>query len=190
MSNVQDDAVKIILPSCPVIFVEDNLWLDGIVDDKVTIAAADVTTANVDRSIILNGNITYANTTSGLTAIGEQDVLIGLQSPDVMTLNGIFIAQKGSFGRHHYCQNDCTSQQGNQGLPGTHDEYVFRSTLSITGTVVSNLRYGTKWTSGNTFLSGYGQRYDSYDVTLSKDPPPFTPATSDDYKFVDWRENN
>ncbi|MEK7530531.1 MAG: hypothetical protein AAB573_01575 [Patescibacteria group bacterium] len=190
MSNVQDESTTIILPSCPVIFVEDNVWLDGVVSGKVTIAAADVTGSSIDRSIILNGDITYATTASGLTAIAENDVLVGLQVPDVMAISGVFIAQKGRFGRNHYCESDCSSQSGNQGLPGTLDPYVTRSTLTTNGTVVSNGRVGTKWMSGGTFLSGFAQRFDSYDRRLAADPPPFTPSTSDDYKFFLWQEQN
>lgn len=176
--------------SCPVVFVEDNAWIEGVVKGKVTFAAADVGTGSVDRSIILNNSLTYASTTGdGLTAIGEQDVLVGLQTPDLMSVNGIYIAQKGKFGRNHYCQSECDSSNGsNEGLPSSLDSYVTRSTLNTNGTVVSNGRIGTKWTSGNSFISGYSQRNDSYDRTLASDPPAFTPATSDDYKFVEWRD--
>lgn len=189
MSNVQNETTSIILPSCPVIFVEDNVWVDGVVLDYVTLAAADVTAAGVDRSLIINGNITYASTTgNGLTLIGEKDVLIGLQVPDVMTINGVFIAQKGRFGRNHYCETDCTSTAGNQGLPGSLDEYVYRTSLTTNGTVVSNGRVGTKWTSGGTFISGFSNRYDNFDRTLAEYPPPFTPTISDDYEFVRWSD--
>lgn len=189
MSNVQNETVSIILPACPLIFVEDDVWLDGIVKGLVTLAAADVTNAGVDRSIILNGDITYASTTgNGLTAIAEKDVIIGLQVPDVMTIKGVFIAQKGKFGRNHYCEDDCTSTQGNQGLPGTLDPYVIRSQLTMNGTVVSNGRVGTKWMSGSTFLSGFANRIDNFDRTLAEYPPPFTPAISDDYEFVRWSD--
>lgn len=188
MSNVQNETVHVVLPECPVIFVEDNVWLDGVVSGKVVVAAADVSTSNIDRSIILNGNITYAGVDDGLTAIAEGDVLVGLQVPDVMEINGVFIAQKGKFGRNHYCQNDCSSQSGNQGLPGTLDPYVTRSTLTTNGTVVSNGRVGTKWTSGGNFISGFAQRYDNFDRDLAENPPPFTPAVSDDYEFVRWSD--
>jgi len=178
-------------PGCPVVFVEDNVWLQGSVSGKVTIASADVTQANVDRTIVITADINYAHATGdGLTAIGERDVLISLQSPNIMAVNGIFIAQKGHFGRNHYCQNDCSSKSGDQGLPSSLDSYVLRSALTTNGTIVSNGRFGTKWTSGGTFVSGYNQRYDSYDRELAKSPPPFTPQRSDDFTFVDWREQN
>lgn len=177
--------------ACPVIFVEDNIWIDGVVSGKATIAAADVDSAGVAPTIVLHDNITYANENSGLLAVAEEDVLIGLAVPNTMTINGIFIAQNGMFGRHHYCQSDCSSTGGNQGLPGTLDEYVYRSTLTVNGTIVSNGRVGTKWTSGGgTYLSGFNTRNNSYDRDLVADPPPLTPETSDTYEFIEWREMN
>ena len=181
------------IPSgCPVIFVEDNVWLEGTVNGKVTLAAADVTQSNVDRSIVIPNNITYASTTGhGLTVIGEDNVYIGLNTPSTMSISGIFIAQKGRFGRNHYCASECdSSHSGSEGLPSNLDPYVTRTTLNTTGSVVSNGRVGTKWTSGGTFISGYNQRNDTYDRSLASSPPPFTPPTSDDYKFVLWQEQN
>ncbi len=172
------------IPSgCPVIFVEDNVWIEGVVSGKVTFAAADVGTGSVDRSVIVNGNLTYADgVDDGITVIGENNVLVGLATPDVMTMSGIFIAQKGRFGRNHYVTS------GTNGLPSSLDQYVTRSTLNTNGTVVSNGRVGTKWTSGNSFVSGYAQRNDTFDRALASAPPAFTPTTSDDFKFIDWRD--
>ncbi len=171
------------IPSeCPIIYVEDQLWLDGVVNGKVTVAVADVDSTGVDPSIILNDNITYANEDSGLLAIAEYDVLVGLQVPDNMTLNGIFIAQNGHFGRNHYTTS----------MPNAWEEYIKRDSLTINGTIVSNGRVGTKWVStvNGSFLSGFENRYKSYDRDLVSDPPPLTPEVSDSYEFIEWREMN
>jgi hypothetical protein len=171
--------------TCPVVFAEDNVWVDGVVSGKVVLAAADVTNANVDRSVILNGNLTNANQSGdGITVIGENNNLVGLATPDTMTIRGIFIAQKGKFGRNHY------EASGTHGLPSALDGYVTRSVLNTFGTVVSKGRVGTKWTSGSppVFVSGYAQRNDSFDRALSAAPPPFTPSTSSDFIFKSWQE--
>ncbi len=177
--------------SCSVIFVEDKVWLEGVVKGKVTIAAADVDTTGVDRSMILNNNITYANDDSGLLAIAEDDVLVGLDVPDNMTLNGIFVAQNGRFGRNHYCTNNCDgSHGGSEAVPGSYTTDVQQVSLTVNGTIVSNGREGTKWTSGGVFTSGFNTRYNSYDRDLVSDPPPLTPEVSDEYEFIEWREGN
>lgn len=176
------------IPSaCPLVYVEDKVWIDGAVSGKVTIAAANGNTG-VNPSIILNDNVTYAHATSGLLAIAEQDVLVGLQVPSVMTLNGIFVAQNGRFGRNHYCDTDCSDKSGSQALPATLAQYEQRNTLTINGTIVSNGREGTRWVQGSVFTSGFNTRYNSYDRDLVANPPPLTPEVSDTYEFIEWRE--
>ena len=161
---------------CGLIFVEDNVWIEGVVDTKVTVVAANVTTTGIEPNVMLPGNLTYAQTdgSDGLTVIAQNNILITPDSPYNMTLNGIFVAQGGAFGRNYY---------GNS----TYDS---RGTLTILGTTVSNLRTGTKWclNTGCTNSTGYQTRIDAYDRNLATDPPPFTPQTSSDYQFVDWRE--
>ena len=183
--------------SCPVIFAEDQVWLDGVVNGKVSIAAASLSggtgnsgyqagenggggSASQGPSIILDGNITYANASSGLLAIGQNNVLVGFQVPDNMTLNGIFVAQNGHFGRDYY----------STAVPHSWWDYIKRNSLTINGTIVSNGSVGTKWICGNTYCSGFKTRYNSYDRTLVDSPPALTPKTSDTYQFTDWREQN
>jgi hypothetical protein len=161
--------------SCGLIYVEDNVWVEGVVPRKVTVVAANVTNVGVDPSARLPGNITYSGTNAGLTLIAENNVLITGNSPTNMTLNGVFIAQGGAFGRNYY------------GCPSSYEP---KGNLTITGTTVSNKRTGTRWVDGcpNGNDAGYQNRTDSYDRKLSTDPPPFTPRLSTDYEFVDWRE--
>lgn len=175
--------------SCPLIFVQDKVWLDGVVNQKVTLAAADVASAAINPSIILSDSITYTSaSTSGLLAIAEQDVLVGISVPTAMSLNGIFVAQNGRFGRNHYCTS-CTDTSGNaRGLPGTLDPYVFRDSLTVNGTIVSNGREGTQWVSGSTPTSGFLNRYNSYDRNLVSSPPPLVPKTSDVFVVTDWKD--
>jgi hypothetical protein len=170
------------IPSaCSVLYFEDQIWLEGVVNGKVTIAAADVDTAGRDPSVILNNNITYANDSSGILVIGEYDVIIGLVVPNNMVLNGIFIAQNGRFGRNHY----------DTSMPNAWEQYILRNSLTLNGTIVSNAREGTKWVSDTgVYLSGFNNRYNSYDRDLVADPPPLTPDVSDEYEFIEWREEN
>lgn len=173
------------IPSdCRVIFAEAKVWVEGVVNEKVTLAAANISNPNVDPDVIINGNLTYAssNGSDGITVIGEKSVLIPLTSPDTLNLKGIFIAQKGYFGRNHYVTS------GSNQVPSQYDPYVQQSVLNLTGTIVSNGREGTKWTSNGSFVSGYAQRNNAYDRNLASEPPPLTPFVSNDYRFIEWRE--
>lgn len=170
------------LPSdCGLLFVEDHVWIDGVVDGKYTVVAANVTNAGVAPNAMLKGNITYENTdgSDGLTVIAENNVLITPDSPENMTLNGIFVAQSGAFGRNLY---SCSSA------------YEPRGTLTILGTTVSNLRTGTQWKDAcgswwSVWDAGYANRIDAYHRALASNPPPFTPEMSGDYEFIDWRQD-
>jgi len=169
---------------CSLVFFEDKLWLEGVVNGKVTVAAADVSQPNYDPNIIINGNITYSSSdgTDGLTAIAEDSVLIPLVSPDNMEIRGVLVAQNGRFGRNYY------KSSGSYRVPGSLSAYVLRNSLAMNGSIVSNGRVGTKWSCGGTYCSGYANRQNSYDRQLASDPPPLTPFVDDEYTFVEWRE--
>ena len=162
-------------PACSLIYSQAKTWIEGTVAGKVTLVAADAGSFSPD--IILRGNIGYATTdgSSGISAIAEHSVLIPLVVPSAMSIRGVFVAQTGYFGRDLY---DCT-----------YAPYDIRSSLTMNGTVVSNLRTGTKWGYGwCSGISGFQTRVDSYDRLLAFSPPPFTPAASVDYKLSLWRE--
>lgn len=175
IQNETDYATYTLSPDCGLIFVEDNVWIEGTVEGKVTVIAADVENTGVSPSAMLRGNITYAGEDDGLTVIAENNVLITPDAPQVMELHGIFVAQGGAFGRNLY---ECPS------------EYEPRTSLTIEGTTVSNKRTGTKWMNGcgSQGNAGFQSRVDAYDRLLATDPPPFTPVISTDYQFIDWRE--
>ncbi|MBP9816973.1 MAG: hypothetical protein KBD05_03005 [Candidatus Pacebacteria bacterium] len=175
INNETNYETRTIPATCGLIFVEDHVWIEGTIPQKVTVVAANVVNAGIAPNAYLKNNIVYGATdgTDGLTVIAEHNVLVTPDSPNTMTLNGIFIAQGGAFGRNYY--------------GGSYDP---RGTLTILGTTVSNKRTGTKWCLNGSCTSygGYANRIDSYDRRLANDPPPFTPLVSTDYEFVEWRE--
>jgi hypothetical protein len=142
---------------------------------------ANVTTTGVNPDVFLKGNITYgaSDGSDGLTVISDHDILITPDSPQNMTLEGIFIAQGGAFGRNLYA------------CPGSYEP---RTSLTILGSTISNKRTGTQWENGcwswtgGYSNAGYLSRIDSFDRNLIADPPPFTPTLSNTFQFVDWRQ--
>lgn len=180
--NNQNNYNTYTIPSdCGLIFVEDNVWVEGTIPDKITLVAANVTNTGVEPNAYILDDVQYQSVdgTDGFTLIAERNVLIAPDAPQNLTLNGIFIAQNGAFGRNLY---SCPSS------------FEPRGTLTIRGTTVSNKRTGTQWQNGCwSFWTGYSDagyqtRIDAFDRQLATDPPPFTPVISDDYEFVEWRE--
>ena len=164
--------------SCPVLFVRDKIWISGEIDRKLTVAAADPSNPSFRPSVILQDNITYNSSEAGLLLLGEEDVLLGVNVPNDMEVNGIFVAQNGKFGRNHYWS-----------LPSGYASYRLRDSITINGTVVSNGRVGTQWVNASgDALSGFLDRVSDYDRDLVENPPPLTPRTSDTYRFIEWRE--
>ncbi|GIW68802.1 MAG: hypothetical protein KatS3mg100_296 [Candidatus Parcubacteria bacterium] len=166
---------------CPIIYAEGDVWLEGVVAGKVSVIAARPQDPAKDPTIYLAGNITYAenSTADGLAAVAEGNVLIPLLSPDLMTLRGVFIAQRGWFGRKHYHPAYLSS---------AYDPYVFRDYLSVQGSVVSNGRVGTKWSCGGSYCSGYNERVNAYDRQLAIHPPPLVPTVREETALIEWRE--
>ncbi len=164
--------------NCGLIFVEDNVWMEGSISGKVTVVAANVTTPGVYPNIQLTNNLTYTafDGTSGLTAIASHSVLINPTAPADLTLDGIFVAQSGAFGMNMY---PCSA-------------YGSKSTLDILGTIVSSMRPITYWWYGGgggcSGWSGYSNGTSAFDRQNSTNPPPFTPVTSTQWQFVDWRQ--
>ena len=176
--------------SCRVLYFDDNVWLEGTVKNKVTIIAAS-TTSTVDPNIYIRNNVLYSSNdgTDGLTAIAEDSIVIPIDSPENLDIHGIFVAQKGNFGRNYYTKDaDCPGQGEGSGkknnVAGKYNSCINQDTMKIFGSVVSKGRVGTKWGD----VSGYNYREDSYDTSLVLNPPPFTPYTSEEYQFIQWNQ--
>ena len=177
--------------SCPLIYVEDKLWLQGDVSQKVAVAAANLSSGAQTNIVIggedtVHGNLRYVpNTDAGLLAIAEDDIDIGLQVPTDMEADGIFVAQNGRFGVNFYYP---------WYFPGWLRPYICRNSLTRYGSVVSNGRVGTSWGSNfnycGTYASGFANRFTSFDANQVDDPPPFTPNTSDVYELTNWKSGH
>lgn len=172
-------ATRTIDSDCPLLYLEDKVWLEGSITQKVALAAANLSSGS-QTNIVINDDVEYVTgTNAGLLAIAEDDVDVGLVVPYDMQADGIFIAQNGRFGRNHY---------DTAYLVSSLDPYVIRGTLTRVGSVVSNGRVGTQWTSGGVTVSGFQNRVTSFDINQVDDPPPLTPETSDVFRLTDWRQ--
>jgi len=166
-------------PQNGIIFVEDNVWVSGQVNNKkLLIASAKFPEDSAKMTnIIINSDLKYTNY-DGRDAIGliaQRNILIGLKSSNILRIDGVLVAQKGRIGRHHY-SSECGS------------EYK-REKITIYGSLITRKRYGFSWidNQGN-WSSGYRLREITYNADNLYFPPPYFPLSSEFYEILKWKE--
>lgn len=155
------------MPSNGYIYVEDMVWVDGVVNGRATVGTA------TGKSIIINGNLTYVakdgNHSLGLMA--EKNVLIPHNSPENLEINAVVLAQNGAAKRYYY--------------PGDT-----KDSLTVYGSIISNGLWTWSWVSGGgQVVSGYESTNSTYDANLTYGPPPGFPVGSE-YNLISWEELN
>lgn len=165
------------VPKNGIMFFEDNVWVSGEIRDRITVAAGRAPYSpdpNTNVDIIINGNITYGGVLDGsraFAAIAQGNILIPYLIPDVLRLDGAYVAQYGKFGRRYY-----TATTNN-----------IRTSITRYGMIASNLVPVTSWSDGFSVVSGYVNSFSTYDPNLLYAPPPFFP-TSGQYQILSWRK--
>jgi len=180
--NITDQAVINTYPLSEnsIIFAEDTIWVDGIVNGKTTVVAARFPLGTNKASIFLTDNITYlakdGNHKFGLVA--EKDVIIGRDVPDNFEMNGAVLAQNGRIIRHHYGYVGCKSR----------GEERIKNELKFYGSLISDQKAYWNFSSGpKSTASGFVKSWLYYDPTNFTDPPPFFPSSSQ-LTFLSWEE--
>lgn len=161
-------------PANGLIFVEDNVWIDGKINTARITIAAGVFPDNPDsrKSIFINKDLLYTNY-DGRDVIGliaQEDITVGMVSEDDLRIDAALMANNGKAGRHFY-NSHCSP-------------YEVRDTLTLYGMIGSNKRYGFSYTNN----TGYDIRTIIYDANLLYGPPPSFPLTSDKYSTISWDE--
>lgn len=163
--------------SCGIIFVEDDVWVDGIINGQVTLVSARLPeTPNNSTKIVINGNITYLSKSGGhnLGLIAQKEIIVPLYAaPDNLEIDAVLLAQNGSVYRPYF---------------DSPWPYYLRNTITTYGTIISNQVWTWSWINdGGTVISGYQNTNTVYDPHLNYNPPPGFP-TFGEYKFLQWEE--
>jgi hypothetical protein len=165
-------------PTNGIIFVEDHVWVDGVINGaRITIAAGKFPdNVSTRKDIMINNDLTYTNYdgTDVLSLVAQRNVTTGLFSDDNLRVDGALVAQNGRVGRFYY-ESDCKSG-------GTN--YYDRNSITLYGMIATNDRYGFAYTDG----TGYDTRNIIYDSNLLYGPPPSFPLTSSQYQTISWEE--
>jgi hypothetical protein len=179
-------------PPNGVIFVNDNVWVEGTgVTTRVTIAASGqfnspATTADIN----IVGDITYA-ALDGKAAVGlvaQRDVKIPMYAPRGRTGSSGSNANTGIIG-------DCNMTIHAAMIAQTGREYVNRqstsgprrATLTIIGSVSSLLTPSRMTVDNYGVYGGFGAGSNDYDPFLMHTPPPSFPTVGS-YQILDWQE--
>jgi len=163
------------LPNNGIIFIEDNVWVEGTVNGKVTLVSARFPdTPNTNTSIFINNNIRYlardGNNSLGL--IAQKNIQVPRHAPTNLYIDAVMLAQKGRTYRAIYAywwQRRIT-------------DYI-----EVYGGIITNKIWTWTWVSGSNVIDGYRNTLSIYDSRLTFQPPPYFP-TSGDYQFISWEE--
>lgn len=162
------------IPANGLIFVEDNVWVEGAINSaRVTIAAGRFPDNPATRpQLTVNNDLTYTNFdgTDVIALISQGNLNVGMVSDTNLRIDGALVSQNGRVGRYYY-ESDCSP-------------YHNRNSLTLYGMIATNVRYGFAYTDG----TGYDSRDIIYDANLLYGPPPSFPLTSDQYEILSWEE--
>lgn len=172
--NTRQFIANYAIPDNGLIFVEDNVWVEGAINTaRVTIAAGRFPDNPATRpQITINNNLTYTNYDGQdvVAIISQGNLNVGLNSQNDLRIDAALVSQNGRVGRYYYVSN-CGSG------------YI-RNSITLYGMIATNVRYGFAYTNG----TGYQNRDIIYDANLLYGPPPSFPLTSDQYEILSWQE--
>lgn len=159
----------------PVIFVEDDIWVEGDVRGRVTVAAVHFPVRSSQVNIWIPDNITYTSYdgSDSLGLIAQNDIYFGRDVPDDFKIDAVLMSQLGKIIRHGYFD-----------WCGGAEEAV-KDKLTIIGSVVSY--FNSYWNFGTGPESGFTEVELYYDPNVSTSPPPYYPS-SGAYQFISWEE--
>lgn len=156
------------IPDNGVIFAENNIWVEGKVNNKkVTLVAANLEGGSIASVYIGINDLLYTNF-DGKDVIGliaQQNISAIMDCKSILTIDAALLAQSGKVGMNYYGEN------------------YHKDTLTINGSMATNIRYGFAYTDG----SGFTHRNLNFDNNLLYFPPPYFP-TGTEYSIDLWEE--
>lgn len=170
------------IPTNGLIFVEDNLWVEGQINTaRLTIAAARFPdTVATRKNITVNNDLKYTNYDGSdvIALIAQNNINVGLFSDNDLQVDAALISQNGRIGRYYY---DPPTNWAGTNRCGVN---VYRNSITLYGMLGTSMRYGFAYTDG----TGYDTRTITYDTNLLYAPPPNFPLASDKYQIILWEE--
>ncbi|MDP3882574.1 MAG: hypothetical protein Q8Q48_00775 [Candidatus Staskawiczbacteria bacterium] len=171
-----------------IIFAEDDLWVEGTVRGRITVATAKLGETNLNKmpTVYIPNHILYSNKDGSdvLGLISQGDIIYSFYSPTDLEVDAAQIAQNGGtqvlyYGSGHSCPrgNSCTY------------EYPYiKNSITTYGSIMTYNAWVWTWSNeaGDTFFGGYMQTYNNYDPNLLYAPPPSFPLSTSGYQQFNW----
>lgn len=169
--NSEGASVNYPIPANGVIFIKNNVWVDGIIDNsRLTLLAFEEPFVGGNADIYITNDISYTDYDGSeiIGLIAQNDISVGQYSEDDLLIDAALIAKSGRVGREYYWPG-CTNSS--------------RNTITVHGSIATYNRYGFAYTDG----TGYQIRNLNFDNNLTFSPPPHFPTTGE-YTFISWKE--
>ena len=121
------------ISSKPIIFAEDNLWVEGTVKGRVTVVSATFPIQSSKVDIWINGNLNYTtydgNDVLGL--ISQNNIFLAESIPNNFKVDGVLMAQKGENNKTYVYQLklQCNSRLGQRQLNDKRSAYKLLQVL-------------------------------------------------------------
>lgn len=154
-------------PANGVIYIADNVWVDGTYHGRVTIAAEK---SNQSAKITIKDNLLY-DVKDGTTAIGlvaQGNVEVARYAPSNLEIDAAML-----------------SQNGHVWFPEAKD--FIKNKITTYGAIASGDYWRWRWLTAGVLSSGYAYSEQNYDPFLTLTPPPEFPTTGT-YSILSWRE--
>jgi hypothetical protein len=161
-------------PTSGLVFIEDNFWIDGTIQDKkVTFVAGKPTETDPTKykGVYISNNLLYheKNTDTKLGIISQNFIQISRNASADLTLDAALLTKEGYIF-----------------IP---DFSELKNKLSIYGSMAHQggllFSYAN---SDNVVVSGFQNTLYNHDPDLVFDPPPFFPK-SGSYQIINWQED-
>jgi hypothetical protein len=162
------------IPPNGVIFSEDHVWVEGTVNQRVTLAAGRFPVqSNSYRWMMVTGDLQYGTTdgTSMLGLMAQTHIVITRDVPDPFTLKAALLSEFGMIIRPYYGWNQ-----------------ELRNQLYYTGSQIARLGTGWKWVdTQDNVVSGFINSDYRFDEMMRQYPPGGFPV-SGDFELISWEE--
>lgn len=164
------------LPENGIIFIEDNTWIEGTVDGRVTIGVGSFPVPGDFKEVMISNNLVIKEKSSDdvIGIIAQGDIVVPFEAPSTMEINAALLSQYGKGYTPYYNEQEYAN--------------ALKDLLTFFGSLISYESGGWKYVNGwGHVVSGYEQTSHSYDGNLKYYTPSGFPVGST-YELISWEE--